>query len=75
MKLQCTLDPTDTVAKMLPYIESSEKISSELLNVQNKIDLTPEELLEVIEISHEFKRSDFSEMMTKEGSSWKSFAE
>ena len=75
MKLQCTVDPTDTVAKMLPYIESSEKISSELLNVQNKIDLTPEELLEVIEISHEFKRSDFSEMMTKEGSSWKSFAE
>ena len=75
LKLQCTVDPTDTVTKMLPYIDSSEKLGSELLSLQEEIKLTPEELLEVIELSYEFKRSDLSEMMAKHCSSWKSFAE
>ena len=75
LKLQCTVDPTDAVAKMLPYIDSSEKLGNELLSLQEKINLTPEELLEVIELSYEFKRSDLSEMMAKDCSSWKSFAE
>ena len=74
-KLTCTVDPTDTIIRLLPYVEGREILSTLLLNINGAIQLTPEELLNVFEASNEFKRADFAEMMTKDCKHWLTFAE
>ena len=73
--MKCTIDPTDTVVKILPYIEGREILSTLLLSIKDNIELSPEELLVVLETSNEFTRADLVEMIKKNSKQWLTFAE
>ena len=74
-KVRYVDDPTDAVAKLVPLLQRNKIVTKQLLSIDGSIDLTLDELLAILDVAGQFKRTDLIEMMAKPCTNWLTFAE
>ena len=64
-RLRCLDDPTNTIREIVEHFKLRETTCSLLAKDKDDLELTPEELLTILDASKAFSRNDLIEMLDK----------